>query len=205
MSARGTRWRFAGQIAGLGTSGGTRVVIGRWPKSPMGSFADVMVERPDGHRVLLAPTQQVADFVRATYTFDEVRLTPVAVDVTPGRWRLEAGPLKLSLGLGRRTTLGWLLHGIPAGVATAPWWAAAVDPVARVALRGVRTRGTAGQGRREWYGATDVRAVLACSGAWEGEDLGELRPVDPPVRFGFGSTPARPSVTSVVTTVESLR
>jgi hypothetical protein len=90
-------------------------------------------------------------------------------------------------------------------VATAPWWAAAVDPVARVALRGVRTRGTAGQGRREWYGATDVRAILTCTGAWEDEDLGELRPVDPPVRFGFGSTPARPSVTSVVTTVESLR
>ncbi|HEX8970462.1 hypothetical protein [Oryzihumus sp.] len=205
MSARTTRWRFAGQIAGLGTSGGTRVVIGRWLQSPLGSFADVMVERPDGHRVLLAPTQQVADFVAATYTFDEVRLTPVTVVATADRWRLEAGPLTLTLGLGRRTTLGWLLHGIPSPVATAPWFAGAVDPVARVVLRGVRTRGTAGQGRREWYGATDVRALRTAAGAWEGEDLGVLRPVDPPVRFGFGSTPARPSVTSVVTTVESLR
>ena len=206
MTSRGQeRWRFTGQIAGLGTAGGTRVVIGRWPTSPLGSFADVMVERPDGHRLLLAPTQQVADFVRATYTFDEVRLTPVDVAAADGHWRVDAGPLSLTLTLGRRTALGWLLHGIPAAVSTAPWFAGAVDPVARVVLRGVRTRGTAGQGRREWYGATDVRAILTCAGAWEGEDLGELRPVDPPVRFGFGSTPARPSVTSVVTTVESLR
>ena len=204
MSAPGTRWQFTGQIAGLGTSGGTRVVIGRWPGSPFGSFADVMVERPDGHRVLLAPTRQVADFVAATYTFDEVRLTGVDVTVADGHWHLDTEPLSMRLTLGRRTALGWLLRGIPAGVATAPWWAAATDPVARVALRGVRTRGTAGQGRREWYGATDVRALRSVSGTWEGDDLGELRPVEPPVRFGFGSTPARPSVTSVVTTVESL-
>ena len=202
MSARTTRWRFAGQIAGLGTSGGTRVVIGRWPQSPLGSFADVMVERPDGHRVLLAPTQQVADFVAATYTFDEVRLTPVTVEATADRWRLEAGPLTLTLGLGRRTTLGWLLHGIPSPVATAPWFAGAVDPVARVVLRGVRTRGSAGGGRREWYGATDVHGVDALTGAFDGAELGALAPVDPPPCFGFSSTPARPCVTTVVTTVE---
>ena len=29
-----------------------------------------------------------------------------------------------------------------------------------------------------------------------------LAPVDPPCRFGFSSTPRRPSVTSVVTTIE---
>ena len=77
--------------------------------------------------------------------------------------------------------------------------------MARLALHGVSTRGQARSGRREWYGATDVRALRTAAGAWEGEDLGDLRPVHPPVRFGFGSTPARPSVTSVVTTVESLR
>ena len=30
-----------------------------------------------------------------------------------------------------------------------------------------------------------------------------LTPVDPPCRFGFSSTPRRPSVTQVVTTVEA--
>jgi len=37
----------------------------------------------------------------------------------------------------------------------------------------------------------------------DGVDLGELALVDPPCRFGFSSTPRSPSVTSVVTTVES--
>ena len=90
----------------------------------------------------------------------------------------------------------------PDRVATAPAWCAITDPVARVALRGVRTRGTAGGQRREWYGATDVHEIVALSGSFSGSDLGKLAPVDPPCRFGFSSTPRRPSVTSVVTTVE---
>ena len=56
-------------------------------------------------------------------------------------------------------------------------------------MDGVRTRGTAGNGRREWYGATDARAVTALSGAFDGTDLGALADVDPPCRFGFSSTP----------------
>ena len=79
-----------------------------------------------------------------------------------------------------------------------------VDPVARIVLRGVRTRGTAGQGRREFYGATDLRSVLSAEGELDGIPLGELAPVDPPCRFGFSSTPRQPSVTTVVTTIESV-
>jgi hypothetical protein len=71
-----------------------------------------------------------------------------------------------------------------------------------VVLRGVRTRGTAGGGRREWYGATDNRAVDSLAGAYDGRDLGALAPLDPPPRFGFSSTPRRPSVTGVTTTIE---
>jgi hypothetical protein len=76
-----------------------------------------------------------------------------------------------------------------------------VDPVSRRVLRGVRTRGTALAGRREFYGATDLHAVTALEGSFDGRLLGELAPVDPPCRFGFSSTPRRPSVTTVVTTV----
>jgi hypothetical protein len=69
-------------------------------------------------------------------------------------------------------------------------------------LRGVRTRGVARAGRREWYGATDVHAVVGLDGRFDGDELGGLRPVDPPCRFGFSSTPRRPAVTDVVTTVD---
>jgi hypothetical protein len=196
-------WTFTGRIMGVGTTSGVRIVVGVWDTSPLSSFADVMVEQADGHRLLLAPSQEVADFVTGTYTFDETRIEPIKVDRQERGTRVEVvtSSLALSATLGRRTAVGWLLRGIPHGVAASPLLSTATDPVARVVLRGVRTRGSAGQGRREYYGATDIRAVTSVSARLDGADLGTLTAVDPPARFGFSSTPRRPSLTEVVTTI----
>jgi len=197
-----TRSRFVGAIAGIGTASGTRVVVGRWTTTPLGPLADVMVEQADGHRLLLAPSEQVADFVRLTYTFDEIVRTPVLVETAGDRWRIDTDPLQLELRIGRRTVLGLLLRTVPRPVAVAPWWAHVTDPLARVLVPGIRTRGSAGHGRREWYAATDLHRITGASGSWLDEPMGELRPVEPPVRFGFSSAPRSPSLTQVVTTVE---
>ena len=145
----------------------------------------------------------MADFVTSTYSFDETRVQDVAVtgDRSGSRLRVVTPSLTLDATLGRRTALGWLLHAIPRPLAATPLLSTVTDPVARVLLRGVRTRGSAGQGRRESYGATDVRAVTAVTARLDGVDLGSLTPVEPPARFGFSSTPRRPSLTEVVTTV----
>lgn len=195
------RQRFHGHIAGVGSSSGVRVVVGSWDRTPLGHFCDAMVETAGGHRVLVAPTAEVAAFIEATYAFDEVRLEPVTVDRSPSRWQLSSPSLTLSLAVGARLPLGWLLRAVPGRLAASPAWATTVDPLARVVMRGVRTRGTALAGRREFYGASDLHAVTALSGRFDGADLGVLGPVDPPCRFGFSSTPRRPSVTRVVTTV----
>ncbi|MET7358765.1 hypothetical protein ABZS76_09975 [Streptomyces sp. NPDC005562] len=199
---RARRVRFDGWIAGLGTAAGLRLVVGYWPLSPLGSFADVMVERADGRRLLLAPSERVASFVAATYRFDEIVMCPVAV--TPGRdqWAVTAGPLRATFTPGRSTPLGRLLRLVPGRLAARPGWATLCDVPARLLLPGVRTRGSAGEGRREWYAARDLRTVTSARVAWDGEDLGGLTSVEPPVRFGFGSVPRRPSLTRVVTTVE---
>ena len=197
-----TRSRFHGEIAGVGSASGTRVVVGHWRRTPLGSFADAMVETAAGHRVLLAPTAEARDFITATYVFDEVRLEPCTVEATGASLAFRSPSLTLDLGVGGRTALGRLLGLVPDRLATAPAWCAVTDPVARVLLRGVRTRGTAHGQRREWYGATDVRRLTSLRGAFDGDDLGALAPVDPPCRFGFSSTPRRPSLTQVVTTVE---
>lgn len=195
------RVRFRGQIAGVGTTSGTRVVVGRWVDSPLGSFADAMVERRDGHRLLLAPHPDVARFVAATYEFDEIRVEPFEVVVGPHDWQVRSTSLELDVRIGGPTALGRLLGVLPGQVAQAPWWCAMTDVVARVALDGVRTRGEMRQ-RREWYGATGNHRVEAASGTFDGAALGGLAPVDPPPRFGFSSTPPTPSVTDVVTTIE---
>ena len=68
-------------------------------------------------------------------------------------------------------------------------------------LPGVRTRGSAGGGRREWYGARDLLPIRSASAVFEGAGLGALAPVVPAVRFGFGSVPRSPCLTRVTTTV----
>ncbi|MEV4339891.1 hypothetical protein [Streptomyces sp. NPDC049590] len=193
--------RFEGWIAGLGTASGTRIVLGHWQRSPFGPFSDVMLEHPDGERLLLAPTRQAADFIAGTYVFDTVRVVPVRVGVADGTWTVTAGPLRLRFVTGRRRPLGLLLRAVPGAFARRPAWSALTDRPARLLMPGVRTRGSAGAGRREWYGARDLRAVRAVTASLDGVDLGAQAPVEPPVRFGFGSVPRRPSLTRITTTV----
>ncbi|WP_225834479.1 hypothetical protein [Streptomyces sp. NK08204] len=201
-SARAARLRFDGWIAGIGTASGTRLVLGHWPRSPFGPFSDVMVERGDGHRLLLAPTRRTADFIAATYAFDEVRVVPVRVRVRGDTWAVTAGPLlDMRFTTARRGLLGLVLRTVPGVLASRPFWTVVTDPPARLLL-GVRTRGTAGGGRYEWYGARDLRRVLSATTTLEGRYLGALTAVEPAVRFGFGSTPRRPSLVAVTTTVD---
>lgn len=195
--------RFDGWIAGIGTTSGLRAVAGHWPRSPLGPFADVMVERPDGHRTLLAPSEEVAGFVGGTYGFDEVRVGPVHARTDGTTWEIDAGPLRVRFTRGRRSPIGYLLQAVPTPVATDPRWITLTDVVARTLLPGVRTRGSAGGGREEFYGALDLHGLAAASLAWEGKDQGALAPVDPPVRFGFSSAPRTPSLTRVVTLIRT--
>jgi hypothetical protein len=199
------RTRFTGRIVGVGSTSGVRVVVGRWADSPLGSFADAMVERGDGHRILLAPDAEVAEFVCTTYEFDEVRVEAFDAVITPRGWRVSADSLTLEVTFGGRMPLGRLLGSVPQALATAPAFTLLTDPVARVLQRGVRTRGTARAGRREFYAATDLHRVTAMRGSFDGADLGALRAVDPPCTFGFGSTPRAPSVTTLVTTITEHR
>jgi len=193
--------RFFGEICGFGTSSGHRVVVGLWPRSPFGPFADVMIESPDGTRTLLAPSQAVADFVQGTYVFDEVRVVSVLAERRAGSLHVAAGALVADITLGRRSALGWLLRAVPAPLARARWWCTMIDPIAGLVFDGVRTRGTAGGGRREFYGATDQHRLSGVTATQDGEDLGGLSDVWPPVRFGFSSTPRTPSLVAVTTTV----
>ncbi|MET9872423.1 hypothetical protein ABZZ16_41140, partial [Streptomyces sp. NPDC006386] len=66
---------------------------------------------------------------------------------------------------------------------------------------GARTHGSARAGRHQWYGARDLHPVVSATVRHDGESLGALAPVEPPVRFGSGSTPRSPCVVRVTTRV----
>lgn len=196
-----TRDVFGGRIAGAGSTSGVRVVIGHWPQSPFGSFTDAMVADADGCRTLVAPSPEIGQYISDTYDFDDVAISGIDFSTTGDKWSFVSEPLTVQLGIGKRTALGMLLRPLPRKLTAAPILTLLTDPVARVVLRGVRTRGTAGAGRREFYGAHDVRAVTSLDGTWRDQGLGQLAPVHPTPDFGFSSTPERPSVTDVTTTI----
>ena len=106
--------------------------------------------------------------------------------------------LALTFEVGGRSALGVLLLAVPRTLARSRWWASTVNPIAR-STKGVRTRGRTAGGRREWYCAQDMQHITSVDARFAGTDLGGLRPVDPPVGFGFSSVPARPSLVRVLT------
>ncbi|MFD8416444.1 hypothetical protein ACFV2Q_32670 [Streptomyces sp. NPDC059650] len=195
------RLTFDGWIAAVGTGSGTRVVVGHWPRSPFGPFSDVMLERADGRRLLLAPGARTAECIAGIYHFDEVLVVPVGVRRRDPEWDVTAGPLHVRFVAGRRGALGLALRAVPRPLARRPAWAFLADGPARL-LPGVRTRGSSRPGHRQWYAASDLRWITAAAASFDGTDLGPPAPVRPPVRFGFASAPATPALVRVVTTVE---
>ena len=186
------RWRLAGLIASAGFGSGDRFVVGHWLSSPLGAMDDLMWATPAGERRLVAPTRQVADFVAAVYRFDDVIVSPLQVQVRPdGRHvALHAPELGLEVHLegGRR----W-----PIPFCRPPWVTRYVEaPVAR-RLLGVEAYGTTATGVHEWYQASSHRRVARARAAVAGVDLGPLRPVWPPTRFGFSEPPRHPSIVEV--------
>ena len=163
-----------------------------------------MLAEPAGRRVLLAPSDEVAEFVVDDYTFDQVELGAVAVETGRTAWSVTAPGLSLRFGVGRRSPLGYLLRSQPRVLATSPAWTRVTDPVRRAgaARRTHPGHGRAGParvlrrhrpapGHRRW----PAPGAAPSSARWPRSS--------PEPGFGFGSTPERPSVTSIVTTVES--
>lgn len=193
---------FSGHIAGFGTGAGVRLVVGTWAVSPFGAFTDVMVQTADDERVLLAPTSEVAEFVASTYLFDRIVVAPVCADLSERRLIVTAPEMQAAVSIGGPAPIDWLLRLVPPRVATAPWWLRAIDPVAAVLVPGVHTAGSAGNGRREYYGVRRSHRIEAVSGRFAGRDLGGVAPLLPPVGFGFSSAPPAPQIVAVTTTID---
>jgi hypothetical protein len=182
------RFELDGMIVSAGFASGDRVVVGHWAASPVGPVTDVMWGRPDGERVLLAPTPEAAAFIESVYRFDRIEVVPVAAASSSRTLDVVAGPLEVRLVAGP----GW-----PLPLRRPAWFTRWVEaPVAR-RLLGVRTYGVSPTGVREWYRASRYRRVVRGRASVDGVDLGGLAPLDPPLGVGFSEPPRRPSMVSV--------
>lgn len=165
MGENARRLRFTGHIAGLGTGSGVRMVIGSWRESPFGRFADVMVEAADGQRILLAPTDEVAEFVSATYDFDSVDIGPIGVEHDPDGFSLTAPGLDVAGRLGGPAPFDGLLRLVPPRLATAPAWLRAIDPVASRLIPGCGLPAAR---------ATAAASITGCAGVGESSPWPEV-------------------------------
>lgn len=194
---------FEGHIMGAAFSSGDLIVAGRWHRSPFGPFADVMWRRPDGRRVLLAPTDEVATFLARHYRFDELRREPVRIERRGGEIEVDAGPVILRLAP-RPPGFASLALGVrPRRLRAHPAWLAAEEFLFRplvaplIGGRSAHVRGRTAAGAREWYSIHDLRGATARA-TIEGVDAGPCTPGDPG-GFGFSEFPSKPALVRVTT------
>lgn len=203
------RHRFDGCISAAGFVSGDAVVVGAWRSSPLGGFVDVMWVRPDGERVLLAPSTAVRDYVTDLYRFDRAEVVAVRGGWDGGAVAVDAGPLALRLLAGRRDWRSWLFATRPAALRRAPAWITVEDRLARPFVGrllggadGVRAAGVAPGGQREWYGAHDYRPLRDGALRVDGVDCGPMRDLPTDLGVGLSSFPTEPAVVFVTTIVE---
>ena len=177
-----------GRVAGPGQGPPHRIVVGEWRISPIGSFADVMWARPDGHRTLVVPDHAVGRFITAVYQFDEVVVDGgLVVDGGRRSQRVRAAGLSLDLVLGRAVPFPPRSDVVTERIEA---------PIAR-RLLGVETFGVSPSGVEELYRARRLRRVCSGTASLHGEALvGPLAPV-PGCGFGFSGPPPFPSVSEV--------
>jgi hypothetical protein len=162
-------------------------------------MTDVMWGKPDGTRVLLAPSELVASFVSSIYDFDIIEVVRISVlELTDG-FELTAGPLSLAVTAGRPR---WIFRLRPPFLRRSLLWVRIEDAVLRRIVghlvlkgaEGVRSYGKTRTGMREWYRIDEYRPIVAALASIDGRELGALRPVHPRLGVGFSEFPQQPAV-----------
>jgi hypothetical protein len=193
------RIELEGCIGGVGFASGDRFVIGLWRSGPLGPMTDVMWAQPDGKRVLLAPSKEAADFIGSIYDFDELRVVDLHVRESAGGFDVSAGGLRVEARGGPPSRLFALR---PPWLRRSLMWVRVEDFLLRRAIgrlllggaEGVRAVGRTRSGIREWYRIDSYRPIVAARATVDRRDLGPLRPLVPPLGFGFSEFPRRPAI-----------
>ena len=185
---------FEGRISSTGFSSGDRVVVGDWYDSPLGAFTNVMWAKPDGTRVLLAPSEAHADYVSKLYNFEQIHVVQVDVKRQKRGLEITAPPLKVSL------EWGWGF-GLP--FRRPRWFIATIEQWVASAIFGTKTHGLTCNGLREWYCVYSLSRIKRAKASCEGKDLGSVSKFEIDACFGFSEPPKQPSSVRLRSIIES--
>ncbi len=184
MSAGGSEYEvFKGRVISSGFLTGDMVVIGDWDNSPHGHFTNLMWAKPDGTRVLIAPSQELADFVSSLYSFEEVMVSRLEIKRTDKS-------IEVSCDLGR-VYMEWGIT-LPLPFYRPRWFIASFEaPFARL-LFGTKTHGITMNGRKEWYHVRGLSRMKSVELNLDGRSSNQMTGMAPSACFGFSNPPRMP-------------
>jgi hypothetical protein len=178
-----TKEVFEGRVISSGFSTDDMMVIGDWDNSPFGPFTDLMWAKPDGTRVLIAPTQEIAAYVSSLYSFEEVVVTPLGI--SKGKRSIE---VNYDLG---RVSMTWG-RALPLPFRRPLWFIANIEaPFARIFF-GTKTHGTTRNGWKEWYHVRGLSRLISAEIEIDGRASSRMTGSTPGACFGFSNPPRMP-------------
>jgi len=181
---------FKGRITSSGFESGDRIVVGAWKESPFGEFTDIMWAKPDGTRVLIAPTQEIVDYVTAMYSFDEVLLEDIITTGEDRNQKVKSNTMELDFSWNR---------GLPIPFKRSLLFISTVELFFAKLFFGTRTYGVTKNNRKEWYAIDRVSHIKKANAKISGKDPGDFTSMNEPCKFGFSEAPKRPSSCEVRT------
>ena len=174
---------FEGRVISSGFSTGDMIVIGDWNNSPHGPFTNLMWAKPDGTRVLIAPSREIGDFVSSLYSFEEVIVSKMKIQRT-------GKSIGVSCDLGP-VYMGWGMT-VHLPFSRPRWFIARVEaPFARL-LFGTKTHGTTRNGRKEWYHVRGLSRMKSVELDLDGRSSNQMTGMAPSACFGFSNPPRMP-------------
>ena len=186
---------FKGRITSSEFESGDRIVVGAWKESPFGEFTDIMWAKPDGTRVLIAPNQEIADYVTAMYSFDEVLLEDIATTGEGRNQKVMSNTMELDFIWNR---------GLPIPFKRSLLFISTVELFFAKLFFGTRTYGVTKNNRKEWYAIDRVSKIKSATAQISGKDAGKFTHMNEPCKFGFSEAPKKPSSCEVRTHILQL-
>jgi len=181
---------FKGRITSSAFESGDRIVVGTWNESIFGEFTDIMWAKRDGTRVLIAPTQEIADYVTAMYSFDEVILEEISTSLNDRNLSVNCNTMNLEFIWNK---------GFPIPFKRSLLFIRTIELFFAKLVFSTRTYGLTKNNRQEWYAIDRVSHITSATGNIEGGNIGEFGPMKEPCKFGFSEAPKKPSSCAVRT------
>ena len=185
---------FEGRITSCGFDSGDRIVIGMWESSPFGSFADIMWAKPDGTKILIAPNNEIGNYINSLYDFDEIRIEEIKIERKPKEIFFRTADISCQFNWGKE--ISFLVKRRPL------WFVSTIEYFFGWLMFGTKTHGKTKNGRREWYAVDKISRLKDAKAEIAGKDLGVHRKFYPKANFGFSDPPNMPASVLVRSHIE---